>query len=45
LIQIPADQYENPQNATRVTKLIGVAALAICVAATGLAVMLILSAR
>jgi membrane associated rhomboid family serine protease len=45
LIQIPSDQYQNPQDAGRLTKLAGVAALGVYIAATLLTIYLLLSAR
>ena len=45
LIQIPSDQYQNPQNASRPIKLAGAAALGIYIAATALTIYLLISVR
>ena len=45
VIQIPSDEYENPQNAAGLTKVLGILALAIYVAATGLSIFLLLTVR
>lgn len=45
LILIPSDQYQNPQDAGRLTKLAGVAALGVYISATALTIYLLLSAH
>ena len=45
LIQIPSDEYVNPQNAGNVTKIFGVVSVGIYVAATVLAIVLLLGVR
>ncbi len=45
LIQVPSDQYKNPQNARLITKILGALALATYIAATVLTVLILLAQR
>ncbi|HEX6125846.1 MAG TPA: rhomboid family intramembrane serine protease [Pyrinomonadaceae bacterium] len=45
LIQIPSNEYVNPQNATVFSRVLGVVSLGIYIVSTGLALLIILSGR